>query len=245
MKELWQNQHGNLFLWVPFLMAFGAGLYFNLDTEPNLGLCIAGFVISLIFIFIKTVAPIRAIACFIKKSNIDFENENDVKKCLKDINLKIKKVGNEQRILLNEKDLKNELRSLDITKIASKIAAYQSVRDYLLNFQRDFAKFQNVVMDGRDIGTVVLPQASVKIFITASPEVRAKRRLEQILKNGENFDYLEILDSIKKRDYEDTHRKIAPLKKADDAILIDNSDMNLSQSVESILSIIKEKVDNI
>lgn len=197
------------------------------------------------FVHLDTGALYRAVACFIKKSNIDFENENDVKKCLKDINLKIKKVGSEQRILLNEKDLKNELRSLDITKIASKIAAYQSVRDYLLNFQRDFAKFQNVVMDGRDIGTVVLPQASVKIFITASPEVRAKRRLEQILKNGENFDYREILDSIKKRDYEDTHRKIAPLKKADDAILIDNSDMNLSQSVESILSIIKEKVDNI
>lgn len=197
------------------------------------------------FVYLDTGALYRAIAYFVKKSNINFENENDVKKCLKDINLKIKKVGDEQKILLNEKDLKSEFRSLDITKIASKIAAYKSVRDYLLNFQRDFAKFQNVVMDGRDIGTVVLPQASVKIFITASPEVRAKRRLEQILKNGESFDYLEILDSIKKRDYEDTHRKIAPLKKADDAILIDNSDMNLSQSVESILSIIKEKVDNI
>lgn len=195
------------------------------------------------FIHLDTGALYRAIAYFVEKNNIDFESESNIKKYLKDIDLKITRVGSEQKIILDEKILEDELRGLNVTKIASKIAAYQSVRDYLLNFQRDFAKSQNVVMDGRDIGTVVLPNANVKIFITASPEVRAKRRLEQIVKSGKNPDYQEILSSIKKRDYEDTNRKIAPLKQANDAVLVDNSDMSLAQTVGAILNIISEKVD--
>lgn len=197
------------------------------------------------FVHLDTGALYRAIAYFIDKNNADFNNENEVKKCLKSANLKVEKSDAEQKILLSGKVLSSELRSLNITKISSKIASYRCVRDYLLNFQRDFAEKQNVVMDGRDIGTVVLPNASVKIFITASPEVRARRRLEQMLKSGENPDYNEILDAIKKRDYEDAHRKIAPLKKADDATLLDNSNMNLNQTVESVLSIIKERIGSI
>ncbi|MDO4199527.1 MAG: (d)CMP kinase [Clostridia bacterium] len=197
------------------------------------------------FVHLDTGALYRAIAYFIDKNNVDFNNENEVKKCLKFVDLKIEKSGAEQKILLGGKVLSSELRSLNITKIASRIASYRCVREYLLNFQRDFAEKQNVVMDGRDIGTVVLPNASVKIFITASPEVRAGRRLEQMSKSGEKPDYNEILDAIKKRDYEDTHRVIAPLKKADDAAVIDNSNMNLNQTVESVLSIIKERVESI
>lgn len=198
---------------------------------------------KLSLVHLDTGALYRAIAYFMERNNINFNSENEVKKHLKDIDIKIEKIGDAQGILLNGKALKNELRNPIVTKIASKIAAYKSVRDYLLNFQRDFSKFQNVIMDGRDIGTVVLPNATVKIFITASPEVRAKRRFEQILKNGGNPIYREILDSIKKRDYEDTHRGIAPLKKSDDAVLIDNSDWDLDQTVDNILNIINEKVD--
>lgn len=197
------------------------------------------------FVHLDTGALYRAIAYFIDTNNVNFNNENDVKKCLKSVDLKIEKSGAEQKILLGGKVLSSELRSLNITKVSSKIASYRCVRDYLLNFQREFAEKQDVVMDGRDIGTVVLPNASVKIFITASPEVRAGRRLEQMSKVGEKPDYNEILDAIKKRDYEDTHRVIAPLKKADDAAVIDNSNMNLNQTVESVLSIIKERVESI
>ncbi len=197
------------------------------------------------FVHLDTGALYRAIAYFIDKSDVDFSSEIDVKKCLKEIDLKVEKGAKEQKILLNDKILTTELRSLNVTKIASKIASYKSVRDYLLELQRSFAKTQNVVMDGRDIGTVVLPDALVKIFITASPEVRAKRRFEQISGDGEKPDYEEILTSIKKRDYEDTHRKIAPLKRADDAILVDNSDMDLNQTVENVLDIIKERTEKI
>ena len=156
-----------------------------------------------------------------------------------------RKGAEEQNILLNGKILKAELRSLNVTKIASKIASYKSVRDYLLELQRSFAKTQNVLMDGRDIGTVVLPDATVKIFITASPEVRAERRFRQMSESGENPDYEEILRTIKNRDYEDIHRKIAPLKRADDAVLVDNSDMDLNQTVENILGVIKEKAGSV
>lgn len=197
------------------------------------------------FVYLDTGALYRAVAYFIKKNDIDFESETEVEKSLKDIDLQIQNSTKTQKIILNEKTLNSELRSLDIAKISSKIAAYKSVREYLLNFQRSFAKNRNVVMDGRDIGTVVLPDALVKIFITASPEVRAKRRFEQISGDGEKPDYEEILTSIKKRDYEDTHRKIAPLKRADDAILVDNSDMDLNQTIENVLDIIKERTEKI
>lgn len=197
------------------------------------------------FVHLDTGALYRAIAYFIDENSIDFGSEDEVEKCLKSIDMKIQNSSNAQEIILNGKALKGELRGLNITKIASKIAAYKSVRDYLLNFQRDFAKTQDVVMDGRDIGTVVLPNASVKIFITASPEVRAGRRLKQVSGSSESPNYEEILNSIKKRDYEDTHREIAPLKVADDAILLDNSGLDLDQTVESALKIIDERIKNV
>ena len=195
------------------------------------------------FVYLDTGALYRAIAYFIDENNIDFGSENEVKKCLKNIDLKIENSGEEQEILLNGKALSGEIRSSSVTKISSKIAAYKCVRDYLLEFQRSFAKNQNVIMDGRDIGTVVLPNAPVKIFITASPEVRAERRCDQLLKSGEKPNYQEILNSIKKIDYEDSHREIAPLKRADDAVLLDNSDMGLNETIESIINIINERVE--
>lgn len=197
------------------------------------------------FVHLDTGALYRAIAYFIDKNDVDFSSESDVERCLKEIDLEVEKGAKEQKILLNGKILESELRSLNVTKIASKIASYKSVRDYLLELQRSFAKTQNVLMDGRDIGTVVLPDATVKIFITASPEVRAKRRFQQMVESDETPDYKEILRTIKNRDYEDTHRKIAPLKIADDAVLVDNSDMDLNQTVENILDIIKEKAGSV
>lgn len=124
---------------------------------------------------------------------------------------------------------------------ASEISAIPMVRDYLLDMQRDIAKTNNVIMDGRDIGTVVLPNAEVKIFLTASPECRAKRRLEDFRQKGELVDFDEVLKLIVERDYQDSHCETAPLKAAEDSVIVDTSDLSLEQSVERIISIIEEK----
>lgn len=194
------------------------------------------------YVHIDTGALYRAIAYFIHENNIDFKNESAVKECLKGIALEMKEKKGVQRTVLNGKILGDEIRNLEVTKISSKIASYACVRDFLLNIQRDFAKTHNVIMDGRDIGTVVLPNATVKIFFTASAEERAKRRFNQVGSNS-GTSYEEILEAINKRDYEDTHREIAPLKRAKDSIYFDNSEYTLEQSVEKIMKIIWERIE--
>ena len=126
---------------------------------------------------------------------------------------------------------------------ASTVSAIPEVREFLLSLQRNFAKTDNVIMDGRDIGTVVLPNAQVKIFLTASPEVRAKRRVEQLAEKGESADYDTVLADIFKRDYNDSHREIAPLKPADSAFIVDTSDITLEESIRKIADIIKENIE--
>lgn len=194
------------------------------------------------FMSVDTGALYRSVAYFMQKDNIDFMNESEVSSYLKNMNLKIRNNDGKQQILFGDHVLDKELRTPSVTEISSIIAKYSCVRNFLLEIQREFAKDYNIVIDGRDIGTVVLPNADVKIFLTASPEVRAKRRLNQMVSNGIKAEYSEILEAINKRDYEDEHRKIAPLKMATDAILVDNSDYDLKQTVDKILTIIKEKI---
>ena len=193
------------------------------------------------YIHIDTGALYRAIAYYIFENNIDFENELLVEDCLKGIILGIKDEKGVQQTVLNGRILGDEIRELEVTKISSKIASYACVRDFLLSIQRDFAKTHDVIMDGRDIGTVVLPDATVKIFFTASAEERARRRFNQIGSNS-GTSYEEILKAVNKRDYDDTHREIAPLKRAKDAIYFDNSGYTLEQSVEEIMKIIGERI---
>ena len=147
-----------------------------------------------------------------------------------------------QHMIMNGMDVTEDIRSQDISQKASLISAHAVVREMLLDMQQEVARRFNVIMDGRDIGTVVLPKATVKIFLTASAEVRAKRRTDELLAKGQKADYDTVLKEIRQRDYQDTHREIAPLKMARDSVKVDTSDMNLEQAVEAIRDIIMKKV---
>ena len=147
-----------------------------------------------------------------------------------------------QHMIMNGMDVTDDIRTQDISQKASLVSAHAIVRDMLLDMQRDVAKQYNVIMDGRDIGTVVLPKANVKIFLTASPEVRAKRRTEELTAKGQKTNYERILQEIKQRDYQDTHREVAPLKLARDSIKVDTSEMDIDQVIEEIKTIVGKKI---
>ena len=146
-------------------------------------------------------------------------------------------------MIIQGKDLTADIRTQDISQKASLISAHAIVRDMLLDMQRDVAKQHNVIMDGRDIGTVVLPKATVKIFLTASAEGRAQRRTEELQAKGQKAKYDQILKEIQQRDYQDTHREVAPLKMCRDSIKVDTSDMDIDQVVAAIREIIRKKVE--
>lgn len=148
-----------------------------------------------------------------------------------------------QHMLLNELDVTGDIRTPEISQIASQIAANPEVRALLLDMQRDVAKKYNVVMDGRDIGTVVLPKADVKIFLTASVEVRAQRRYEELQRKGAKDRYEKVLKDLEQRDYQDSHRATAPLKRAKDAVLVDSSQLDIDGVVAAIRQIVAEKLD--
>ena len=141
-----------------------------------------------------------------------------------------------QHMFMNGMDVTDDIRTQDISQKASLVSAHAVVRDMLLDMQRDMAKNYNVIMDGRDIGTVVLPQADVKIFLTATPEVRAQRRLDEMLAKGQKANFQQVLKDIQQRDYQDTHREIAPLKMARDSIKVDTSELD----IEGVIAVIKE-----
>ena len=146
-----------------------------------------------------------------------------------------------QHMFLNEIDVTEDIRTPEISKIASAISAHKLVRDTLLDMQRDMARKHNVIMDGRDIGTVVLPRADVKIFLTASPEVRAKRRLEELKAKGSKDTFEKVLKEINDRDYADSHREVAPLKQTKNHILVDTSEMTVDEVIETMRNIVLEK----
>lgn len=148
-----------------------------------------------------------------------------------------------QHMFLNGEDVTDEIRRHEISRYASAVSAIPAVRAFLLQMQRDMAERQNVVMDGRDIGTVVLPEADVKIFLTASPEDRAERRLAELLARGQACDFKTVLADILERDRNDSNRAAAPLRKAEDAVLIDTTGISLEQSLHGLLQVIKEKVE--
>ncbi len=147
-----------------------------------------------------------------------------------------------QHMLMNGMDVTGDIRTPEISQKASLISAHAVVRDVLLDMQRNMAEEYDVVMDGRDIGSVVLPKATVKIFLTASPEVRAKRRYQELLEKGQKASYAQVLKDVQQRDYQDTHRDIAPLKMCRDSVKVDTSEMDLEQSVAAIRKIVEEKI---
>lgn len=194
------------------------------------------------YIYIDTGALYRAIGLAADRNSTNLEAEEEVEKLLKSIDIHLVFVNGEQRVLLNDSDVSKEIRTEKASMMASKVSAIPAVRSALLDMQRSFAKNDNVLMDGRDIGTVVLPNAQVKIFLTASPEVRAKRRVAQLEEKGMAADYNEVLRDIITRDYNDSHREIAPLKPAENAVIFDTSDLTLEQSIEKIVSVIEERI---
>lgn len=146
-----------------------------------------------------------------------------------------------QHMLMNGMDVTDDIRTPEVSKLASAVSAHKIVRDTMMDMQRDMAKRYNVVMDGRDIGTVVLPHAQVKIFLTASAEVRAERRYQEMLEKGEKADYKQVLKDIQDRDYQDSHRAVAPLKQAADAVLLDSSALDIEGVLAEMKRIIREK----
>lgn len=197
------------------------------------------------FIHIDTGALYRTIALYLSDNKIDINNEEKIKSVLDDIKIKVCIEDGLQKIYLNGKEVCEELRQPNITKIASDVSKFPIVRAYLLEIQRELARENDCVMDGRDIATVVLPNATVKIFLTASPEVRAERRLNQQKEMGIIEDYDKILEDIKKRDYNDSHREIAPLKQAPDAIKIDSSEIDFDEVKDMCKKLITERLKNV
>ncbi len=194
------------------------------------------------YIYIDTGAMYRAVALFFVENNVSDGADSRIESLLDKLEISIKYEDGAQKVILNGEDVTGKLRLEEIGKMASKFSAIGSVREKLVALQRKLAQKENVVMDGRDIGTVVLPNADLKIYLSASSKVRAKRRYLELLEKGhKDLDINEIEDEIIKRDEADMNRKISPLKQADDAYYLDSSDMTLEEVVSKILSMVKEE----
>ncbi len=189
---------------------------------------------------LDTGAMYRACALEALKRNIDCLDEDAVKGFISDIDLVIKYENGGQKTILDGEDVSLKIRDNKVSLMSSNISSLPIVRKKMVEMQRKVAAENPCILDGRDIGTVVLPHAKYKFFITATSEVRARRRFNELTEKGQQVDYEQLLQEMIKRDYNDSHRKIAPLKQADDAILIDTSNMTVSEVVEKILSIINE-----
>ena len=194
------------------------------------------------YIYVDTGAMFRTIGLYALRAGKDPKDNEAVNALLPEISLKFAFIGGEQHIYLNGEDVSTAIRTEEVGMAASAVGANPEVRAFLLGMQRDMAKTQDVLMDGRDIGTVVLPDATVKIFLTASPEARATRRWKEYQQKGVEVSYEEVLADVRQRDYQDTHRAAAPLRQADDARLLDTSEMNFEQSLEAMKKMIVEKV---
>ena len=194
------------------------------------------------FIYVDTGALYRAIGYEAISRGIDPYDQQAVCELLKEISIGIEYVGKDQHVFVNACDVTDNIRTEKVSMAASAVSAYPEVRLFLLHLQRDFAKSLNVIMDGRDIGTVILPQADIKFFLTASGEERASRRVKDLSAKGIDADYGEVLADLTKRDYNDSHRSEAPLKVADDAIIVDTTDMDFDTVVEYMTGIIMEKL---
>ena len=194
------------------------------------------------YIYIDTGAMYRAVALFFLENNVADGTDSRIDSLLDKLEISIKYEDGAQKVILNGEDVTGKLRLEEIGKLASKFSAIGSVREKLVALQRKLAQKENVVMDGRDIGTVVLPNADLKIYLSASSKVRAKRRYLELLEKGHtDLDINEIEDEIIKRDEADMNREISPLKQADDAYYLDSSDMTLEEVVSKILSMVKEE----
>ena len=196
------------------------------------------------FVYCDTGALYRAIGLYCSRKGVDFKDNSAIAARLPEISLNIRITDGIQRVFLNGEDVSDEIRLPEISMAASAVSAVPEVRAALLDIQRDMAKSDSVIMDGRDIGTVVLPNADVKIFLTAKPEIRAKRRYDELVKKGVETTFKDVLSDLSKRDYDESHRAAAPLRQARDAVLADTSELDFESSVDLICGIIENALKN-
>ena len=198
---------------------------------------------ELSFIYVDTGALYRTIGLAASRKGLKKEDKAEIISMLNDIDVKLSfNDEGTQIVLLNGEDVSSYIRTPEAGMFASAVSAIPEVRAFLLDLQRNMAKSDDVIMDGRDIGTVVLPDAKIKIFLTASPEKRAMRRQKENIEKGIDSTYEEVLKDVNQRDYQDSHREIAPLKPAEDSVLVDTSDYDFEGSKELLLKVIKERM---
>ena len=195
------------------------------------------------YYYVDTGAIYRTVAYFLDLLGISPKDVDGVSRYLDELTVNIEyDADGKQHMIMNGMDVTDEIRTPDISQKASLVSAHAIVRDMLLDMQRDVAKQHNVIMDGRDIGTVVLPRATVKIFLTASAEVRAKRRVDELIAKGQKAEFAQVLKDIQQRDHQDSTRPIAPLKQAKDAVLLDTSDLDIPGVITAMKEIVGKKI---
>lgn len=195
------------------------------------------------FIYVDTGALYRAIGLYMINNGVDLKNADAVTEKLDEVKVELKYVNGEQRVLLCGDDVSEDIRKPEVSMAASSVSAIPAVRDFLLGLQRKMASENNVIMDGRDIGTVVLPNAQIKLFLTASAEERAMRRYKELIEKGKKVEYETVYKELCERDYQDSHREVAPLKPADDSTIIDTTGNNLEKSVQVLMDFILPKLE--
>ena len=196
------------------------------------------------FIYVDTGALYRTVGLFCKRNGIEIsaENSDNIEEAITaDLKLEIKLENGTQLVFMNGENVSSEIRLPEMSMAASAVSAIPCVRRFLLETQRKVARENNVIMDGRDIGTVILPDAKVKIFLTAKPEIRAKRRYDELVAKGLDIKFEDVLNDLNTRDYNDSHRAEAPLKQAEDAVLLDTSGYDFEQSVAAVIKLIEER----
>lgn len=193
------------------------------------------------YIYVDTGAMYRGIALYMVEHKIRPTDIEAVKQALLDVNVTLRYEDGKQLLIVNGQDVSDRIRTPEVSAAASLFSAIPEVRKALLDLQHDIAEKNNVLMDGRDIGTVILPQAQVKIYLDASPEIRGKRRYDELVLKGESVVLEDIIEDVKQRDYQDMHRETSPLKKADDAIVVDSSYMTIEEVQNKIVSLVREK----
>ena len=192
-------------------------------------------------VYVDTGALYRTVGYYVRSQGITREDSNGIVNCLPQISIEVRYENGAQHVYLNGEDLGDRIREPEISMYASAVSAVPAVRSFLLDTQRDIAAKNSVIMDGRDIGTVILPNADVKIFMTASDEARAKRRTLELQAKGMDVRYEDVLREMRERDHNDSTREVAPAVAADDAVLLDNSGMTVEESADAVIALVKQK----
>lgn len=194
------------------------------------------------YLYVDTGAMYRSIGLFALRKGVDPKDEAAITALLPQIQIELRYVNGAQRVLLCGEDVSEAIRAEEVGMATSAVSAHPPVRAFLLELQRGMARTHDILMDGRDIGTVILPNASVKIFLTASADARATRRFRELQEKGVDTDFETVLEDIRRRDYQDSHRATAPLRQAEDAVLVDTSEMDLEESFQALKSLILSRV---